>query len=74
MSERDIIVATHNPEALDRTMNSLGAVVMQDEHGCYQQDGQGRYIVRVLQGDPGFVEFAIKSQGYGEVMGRGDAE
>lgn len=60
MTHEDITVRTANPEALDATMQGLGAVVVE---GSWNGD---TCTVRVL-GDPGFVRFAIKQQGYGEI-------
>ncbi len=66
----DIIVATNNPKALDETLQSFGAVVVQSdlETGTYMQR-DGGYVVRCL-GNPDFVEFVIKNQGYGQFIKR----
>lgn len=64
MSEyTDIRVRTKNPEALDKVMVQLGACVIE---GTWHN---GICLVRVF-GNPGFVKFAIKNQGYGEVIRR----
>ena len=58
----DIRVKTHNPEMLDSTVQQLGAAAVID--GSW--DGEV-CTVRIF-GDPGFIKFAIQSQGYGEVL------
>lgn len=68
MSEpAEILVDTHNPESLDRTVQAFGAAVVGGgmPGGYVQRDGH--YVVRCF-GDPGFVKFAIQSQGYGTVI------
>jgi hypothetical protein len=64
---KDILVKTKNPEALDRTMQSFrAAVVGGGMPGGYVMV-EGCYVVRCF-GDPGFIKFVIKNQGYGEVV------
>lgn len=59
----DFLVDTPNPEALDRTLQSLGVVLIGGGMpGGYEQV-DGHYVMRVL-GDPGYVRFACESQGY----------
>jgi hypothetical protein len=59
----DLIVRTANAESLDRTVQQLGrAAVIRDSWNGETCD------VRVF-GDPGFIRFAITSQGYGEIVG-----
>ena len=62
----DILVRTANPQVLDRTVQQLGpAAVVGGPDNFVQVDGC--YVVRVF-GDPGFIKFAIATQGYGEVV------
>lgn len=64
----DIIVKTGNPAALDGILKQFGAVVVQsdlDRPTYMQRDGG--YVIRVF-GDPSFVKFMIKNQGYGEFI------
>jgi hypothetical protein len=70
MSEKkatDFLIECRNPEAFDRTVQSMGAVLCDGGNkGQYvQQDGY--YVMRVF-GDPGFLKFAIENQGYGKVI------
>ena len=59
----DLIVRTANPAMLDATVQQLGAAAVVD--GSW--DGT---VCRVrVFGDPGFLRFAISSQGYGEIVG-----
>lgn len=58
----DLIVKTPNPGALDQVMQQLGAAVVD---GSYNGE---TCRVRVF-GDPGYVKFAMKNQGYGELVG-----
>jgi predicted phage terminase large subunit-like protein len=61
-----IVVKAGNPAALDRTLNELGAVIEQDDDGQYIARNGG-WLVRVV-GDVEFVKFAIRNQGYGEII------
>lgn len=64
----DIIVKTGNPAALDRILQTFGAVVVQsdiDKPTYMQKDGG--YVVRCF-GNADFIKFAIKNQGYGQVI------
>lgn len=64
----DIIVKTGNPAALDGILKQFGAVVVQsDIDKPIYMERDGGYVVRVF-GDPGFVKFVIKNQGYGEII------
>lgn len=62
-SGMDIIVRTVNPDALDLTVQQLGAAVVVE--GSWNGD---TCIVRVLAGDPGYIKYAIATQGYGEIV------
>lgn len=64
----DIIVSSKNPEALDKTIQQLGGVVMQNSDGTYPVINGG-YRVRALNGNIEFLRFAIINQGYGQVLG-----
>lgn len=68
MKYTDILVKAKNPQILDETMNALGAAVIQDTNGVYLIEN-GCYVVRAF-GDSGFIEFAIKTQGYGKLCGK----
>lgn len=63
----DILVRTGNPGMLDQTVQRLpgppSVVVGAPDYVMVD----GCYVVRVF-GDPGFIKFAIDSQGYGEVV------
>jgi len=65
---KDLIVKTANPESLDKTLNNIGAVVMQNPDGSYPVV-KGGYRCRALNGNTDFLRFAIKNQGYGEIIG-----
>ena len=65
---KDYIVECHNPKAFDQTINQMGAMLQQNADGSYFEKAHGFYIMRVL-GNAGYVLFAIKSQGYGKVIG-----
>lgn len=64
----DLIVKTRNPAALDSILQTFNAVVVQSDINkpTYMQK-DGGYVVRCL-GDADFIKFAIKNQGYGEVL------
>lgn len=71
MSEKkatDFLIECHNPEAFDRTINSMStaALVENGGKGQYLQK-DGYYVMRVF-GDAGFLKFAIENQGYGKVV------
>ena len=61
----DILVRTASPQMLDETVQQLGPAVVVGAPEYVQVDGC--YVVHVF-GDPGFITFAITSQGYGEVV------
>lgn len=60
----DLIVTTANPQALDATVQQLGAAVVVD--GSW--DGE-TCRVRVF-GDASYIRFAITNQGYGRIVGQ----
>lgn len=64
----DYLIECGNPEAFDKTVQELGAAVLIDGgvKGRYIQK-DGYYIMRVF-GEPGFIKFAIESQGYGKIV------
>lgn len=64
---KDLIVYCNNPEALDKTLQQMGALVMQNPDGSYPIE-QGGYRVRTLTADINFIKFAIGHQGYGKVV------
>lgn len=64
---QDFLIECGNPKAFDQTVNSMGAMLQQDEKGNYVQYEGKYYRMRVL-GDAGFLQFAIKNQGYGKVI------
>jgi len=61
-----------DPGALDRTVNSFGAALVQGAAGEYAREG-GCYVMRVF-GDPGFVRFACEHQGYCKIVGETDSD
>ena len=61
----DILVRTASPEMLDQTVQQLGPAVVVGGPDYVMADGC--YVVRVF-GDPGFIKYAITSQGYGEIV------
>jgi hypothetical protein len=61
----DFLVDTPNPAALDATLQQLGAVLIGGPD-FIQHDGH--YVVRCLS-DPGYVRFAVETQGYAKVIG-----
>lgn len=63
----EFLIDSYNPEALDKVLNSMGAVMMQDPNGIYSIDDDGHYIVRCY-GDINYVKFACKEQGYGRLV------
>lgn len=64
---QDFLIECGNPKAFDQTINDLGAMLEQDGKGEYVQYEGKYYRMRVL-GDAGFLQFAIKNQGYGKVI------
>lgn len=67
MDYQDYLIECVNPEAFDRTVQSMGAMLQQHSDDSYVKNKDGYYTMRVL-GDPGYVEFAIKNQGYGKII------
>lgn len=64
----DFLVETPNPDALDTTLQQIGAVLIGGgTPQRYLQIGD-YYVMRVL-GDPGFVKFACETQGYCRIVG-----
>lgn len=64
---KDFLIECGNPEAFDRTINTMGAALVENgEKGNYLKK-EGYYVMRVL-GDAGFLKFAINNQGYGKVI------
>lgn len=63
----DFLIECYNPKAFDQTVNSMGAMLQQNVDDSYFKTPEGYYVMRVLS-DPGYVQFAIKNQGYGKVI------
>lgn len=63
----DFLIECGNPEAFDRTINSMGAVLQDNGNKGQYVKHEGYYVMRVF-GDPGFLKFAIENQGYGKVI------
>jgi len=63
----DYLIECGNPKAFDRTINDMGAMLEQDASGGYNLYEGKYYKMRVLS-NPGFLEFAIKNQGYGKII------
>ena len=64
----DFLVECTNPKAFDETIQQLGAAVLinsGNKDNYSKKDGY--YIMRIF-GDPGFLKFAIETQGYGKVI------
>jgi len=62
----DFTVECQNPQALDETLQKLGAAALvQSNSEYYKKDGY--YVMRVF-GDPGFVKFAVTQQGYAKIV------
>lgn len=62
----DILVQCGNPEAFEKTIKELGAAVLITGVDGYKKI-DNCYVMRVF-GDPGFIKFAITSQGYGQII------
>ena len=66
----DYLIECGNPEAFDRTINSMGAAMLkQNADNSYPKTAEGYYTMRII-GDPGYIVFAIKNQGYGKVVNK----
>lgn len=64
----DFLIECGNPEAFDRTINSMNAVLYDGGNkGNYIKSEEGYYTMRVY-GDPGYIKFAIQTQGYGKII------
>lgn len=63
----DFIVEVGNPKAFDETVQQLGAALIELSPGVYLTNNEGYHVMRVL-GDPGYVKFAVESQGYGRIV------
>ncbi len=61
---KELIVKTNNRDALDETLHSLGGLVAETPEP-FTKD---KYAVRTISGDIGFIKFAIKNQGYAEIV------
>lgn len=63
----DFLVETANPEALDRTVQAFGAVIVGGgmPGGYVKKDGY--YVMRVF-GNPGYAKFACEHQGYCKIV------
>jgi len=64
---KELLVKTGNPEALGRAIESLGGFVEQNPDGSYPK--KTVYSVRTISGNIEFLKFAIKNQGYAEIVG-----
>ena len=64
---KELLVKVGNPQALDKTLNSLGGLVGQNLDGSYRQEN-GCYIVRAVSGNIGYIKFAIQNQGYAKIV------
>lgn len=62
----DFLVKTPNPDALDRTLQQLGAVLIGGPDYILHD---GCYVVRPLPLNNGFPRFACERQGYAVVVG-----
>lgn len=70
MNERknatDFLIGCDNPELFDKTIQNMGAAALVQQGDEYIRR-EGCYVMRVF-GDPGFLKFAIKNQGYGNII------
>jgi hypothetical protein len=63
---KELIVRTGNRDMLDKTLQTFGALVSSDP------EPDGTYLVRTFPPNDfklDFVKFAIKNQGYAEIVG-----
>ena len=60
----DILVATNNPDDLDRIVMQFSAALVGGGTPEGYRKIDGCYVVRCF-GDPGFIVYMINSQGYG---------
>lgn len=67
MEYTDYLVEVANPKAFDQLLNSMGGMLQQNADDSYVKTPDGYYTLRVL-GNPVYVEFAIKNQGYGKII------
>ena len=72
LGPNDFFIGAGNPEALDATLNQLGAALLQSIDGSYTTSN-GRHVVRCLA-SPAFIKFACKQQGYGEEVDQREVE
>lgn len=63
----DFLIDVENPEALDKTLNMLGAALIQKE-GTEYKTLNGHYIVRCPSGNKDYIKFCCKNQGYGKIL------
>jgi hypothetical protein len=64
----DFLVDCMNPSAFEKVISQLGPAVLVEDGGAGKYlMKDGHYVMRVM-GDPGFVKFAIKNQGYGTIV------
>lgn len=64
----DYLIECGNPKAFDETINSMGAAMLhQHSDLSYPKNIDGYYTMRII-GNPGYLLFAIKNQGYGRVV------
>lgn len=63
----DFLISCNNPEAFDRTIQTMGAVLCDGGNKGQYVQKDGYYIMRVY-GDAGFLKFAIENQGYGKII------
>ena len=64
---KDYLVECSNPKVFDETIQQLGKAVLHQDYKGEYENHDGYYLMRII-GDPGFVKFAIKNQGYGIVI------
>lgn len=63
----DFLVKCGNPVGFNRTIMQMGAALIEDGAPDHYKMIDECYVMRVF-GDPGYVVFAIKTQGYGTVV------
>lgn len=63
----DFLVETANPDALDATLQQMGAALVGGGTAMGYARKDGYYVMRVF-GDAGFVRFACEQQGYCRIV------
>ena len=62
---KELLIKTGNRDALDKTLISLGGLISETPE---YRLGEKLWIVRTISGDIDFIKFAIKNQGYCQII------